>query len=182
MPFQTSVRYVQAAGLPGEIAADGPLRSTTFRLVANADEPTAPIAFGRAFSYADPPYLSNPNGLAGVEIAQPGGDNFAGILIHPKEHAAYGDGVNPLAPVYSLPAESWGELCRMGILFVTIVSADAANGVPGAKIGYNADGSLVSYVGAAAPSGATEIPGARLLTSLGASPTGGLAKIELTTI
>lgn len=181
MAFQKTVRFNQAAGLAGEIADDGPLRSQTFRLVANGD---APIAFGRAFTYATPSYAANPNELAGTQIAQPGGEGtFAGILIHPKAHASRGTADGPLEAVYSVPADTWGELARMAIIFANITAADAAAGVPGAKIAYaTADGALSSFVGDTAPAGTVVIPGARLLTSLGAAPAGGLARIELTTI
>lgn len=181
MAFQQTVRYQLAAGLPGEIANDGPLRAETFRLISNEDVPAAPIAFGRAFGYADPALVGNPDGLANVNVAIPGGDNFAGILIHPKEHASYGNTDGPLSAVYSLPDGSWGGLCRMGILYATVTAANAAAGVPGAALGYTTEGAIVAFVGAT-PAATTLIPGARLLTALGAAPTGGLAKIELTTI
>lgn len=181
MAFQNTVRFVQAAGLPGELANDGPHRSETFRLIANPDVAAAPIAFGRVFGYADPALVGNPDGLANVNVAIPGGDNFAGILINPKEHASYGNVDGALSAVYSLPDGSWGGLCRMGILFATVTAANAAAGVPGATLGYDEEGAIVAFVGAV-PAATTLIPGARLLTALGAAPTGGLAKIELTTI
>lgn len=184
MAFQKTVRFNQAAGLAGEIAEDGPLRSQTFRLVANATTPATPIAFGRAFTYATPAYAANPNDLAGTQIAQPGGTGaFAGILINPKAHASRGTASGPLEAVYSVPADTFGELARMAILFAVVEAADAAAGAPGSAIAYKDDGSLVSFAaGGTAPSGSTVIPGARLLTDLGAAPAGGLARIELTTI
>ena len=183
MSFQKIVRFNQAAGLAGEIADDGPLRSQTFRLVANATTPATPIAFGRAFTYATPAYAANPNELAGTQIAQPGGPGaFAGIFINPKAHASRGTAAGPLEAVYSVPADTFGELARMAILFAVVEAANAASGAPGSAIGYKADGSLVSFVAGSVPAGATAIPGARLLTDLGAAPAGGLARIELTTI
>lgn len=184
MAFQKTVRFQQAAGLAGEIADDGPLRSQTFRLVANATTPANPIAFGRAFTYATPAYAANPNDLAGTQIAQPGGPGvFAGILINPKAHASRGTAAGPLEAVYSLPADTFGELARMAIIFAVVEAADAAAGAPGAAIGFKADGSLVAFDrNGAAPGGVEIIPGARLLTDLGAAPAGGLARIELTTV
>lgn len=182
MPFQQSVRFQQAAGLPGEVAADGPHRSTTFRLIASTATPAATLTFGRVFGYSTPSEVSNPNGLAAIGVAEPGGSNFAGVLINPKEHVAYGTTAGgPLGATYSLPPESWGELCTMGIIFAIVIAADAAAGVPNASLAYNASGQIVSFVGAL-PANTTLIPGARLVTALGAAPAGGLAKIELTTI
>lgn len=181
MSFQKTVRFVLAEGLPGEISNDGPLRSETFRLIANPDQPTAPLAFGRAFGYADPSRVANPDDLAAINVAIPGGENFAGILIHPKAHASRGTSAGPLEPVYSVPPETWGELGTMFIGYAIVIAATADDGVPNAAIGYNADGALVAFKGAL-PANTTLIPGARLRTALGLSPTGGLAKIELTTI
>lgn len=181
MAFQQSVRFMQAAGLPGEVAADGPHRSTVFRLIASTATPAATLTFGRAFGYSTPAEVSNPNGLAAIQVAEPGGANFAGILINPKQHAAYGNATGPLGASYSLPPESWGELCVMGIIFANVIAADAAAGVPNAALAYNASGEIVAFVGAL-PANTTLIRGARLLTNLGAAPAGGLAKIELTTI
>lgn len=181
MSFQKSVRFQQAAGLPGEVAKDGPLRSETMRLIANPDNAVAPIAFGRAFGYADPVVVSNPNDLASINVAIPGGTNFAGLLIHPKAHTSRGTSAGPLEPVYSVPPETWGELATMGIFYATVKAADAASGVPNAAIGYDADGALVAFKGAV-PASTTVIPGARLVSALGANPAGGLAIVELTTI
>ena len=181
MSFQQSVPFTFAAGIPGELAQDGPLRSETMRLIANPAAPTAPIVFGRAFGYASPSSFENPLGATSVAVAIPGGSNFAGILIHPKAHASYGTANGPLTPVFSLPENSWGEIARMCTPFVMITAATAAAGAVGANIGYNAQGELVAFVGAL-PASTTLVPGARLLTPVGLAPTPVLAKIELTTI
>lgn len=183
--FQQNVYYGYAAGLPGEIADDGPLRSQSFRLVANTDQtPNPPIAFGVAYTYASVGDYANPNGLAGTQTATPGANatagNFAGILINPKAHAAYGTAAGgPLAPVYSLPDGSWGELCTMGILFALVTTTAA---VPaGSPICFDpTTGLLTAYTGAL-PAAHTLIPGARLRTNLTVAGANQLARIELTT-
>lgn len=191
--FQKTVAFQYASGLPGEIAEDGPLRASTFRLVANATNAGAPIGFGLAFTYVPGATVesSNPNGLAPVRLARPGGgavataaeNVFAGILIHPKEHALYGTTAGPLEPVYSLPADSWGELCRVGILWANVTTANTAGqGVPGDSLAYDpVNGQLTAFNGAV-PANTIQIPGARLLSYLGQNITQGLAKIELTTV
>lgn len=189
MSFQKTVFYQYATGLPGEIIADGPLRARSFRLVANTlQTPNPPIAFGVGFTYAALGDVSNPNNLADTPTATPGGapsgtNVFAGILINPKEHALYGDANGALDPVFALPDGSWGELCHMGILLALVSSGAAATeGVAGNKLAMKlADGSIWAY-GAAAnlPAGSIEIPGASLLTGVGANAAGVLAKIELT--
>lgn len=184
MSFQTQVGFNLAAGIEGELAADGPLRSETMRLINNPDEPTAQIRFGRAFGYATPSDFSNPLDATNVSVAIPGGSNFAGILIHPKAHASYGTAQGALEPVFTLPENVWGELCRMAIVWVRLNAETAADGTPGAKIGYNALGELIAFSGAL-PASTTLIPGARLLSNIGAVPDGDdavLAKIELTTV
>jgi hypothetical protein len=184
--FQQQVTYAYAAGLPGEIAADGPLRAQSFRLVANTTTPTNPIGFGQAFVYAPGGDVSNPNGIATTQTATPGTDGtsvtFAGILINPKAHALYGTvSGGPLAPSYQLPDGSWGELCTMGILFVSITAATAAAGVAGAQVAFDAVGNLVAVApGAAAPAGTQLIKGAFLNTNIGLQATPVLAVITLT--
>lgn len=199
--FQNAVYFGYAAGLPGEIAEDGPLRAQSARLQLNAAQSTAVIGFGVAFTYATPPDSGNPtavtsgspplgvNGpftLATTAIATPGVDasagNFAGVLINPKSHASYGTTYSaasqsgPLAPSYTLPDGSWGELCTMGILFASVQATAAAKA--GAALYYTVTGQITSDPGSAPAN--TAIPGARLRTALGANASPQLAKIELT--
>lgn len=192
--FQKTVSFQYASGLPGEIAEDGPLRASPFRLVANATNAAAPIGFGLAFTYVPGTgvEVSNPGNLAAVRLARPGGgavataseNVFAGILIHPKEHALYGSTAGPLEPVYSLPADSWGELCRVGILWANVSSPNTAGmGAPGDSLAYNpVNGQLTAFNGTAVPANLIQIPGARLLSYIGQNAAQLLAKIELTTV
>lgn len=199
MTFQKTVNYQYASGLPGELAADGPLRADSFRLVTNiAQTATLGIGFGLAFSLANTvnagaAYASdigNPDNLAYTSIAVPGAgattDTFAGILISPKEHALVGTSGNPLAATYQLPNGSWGELCRMGILWAAVTSgATAGFGQRGNRLCYSiVDGTLQCFAGAdtALPANCIAIPGAQLLSNIGVSQTQVLAKIELTGI
>lgn len=199
--FQTNVYFGYAAGLPGEIAADGPLRAQSCRLQLNAAQSTAVIGFGLAFTYATPSESGNPtaitsgapplgaNGpftLSTTAIATPGVDagagNFAGVLINPKSHASYGTTYTaasqsgPLAPTYVLPDGSWGELCTMGILFAAVQATAAAKA--GAPLYFTATGQITTDAGSAPAN--TLIPGARLINNLGANGSPQLAKIELT--
>lgn len=178
MEFQQTVRYTYAAGLPGEIINDGPNRTSSYRLVANAAQPTAPIAFGRVFTGASIGESTNPNGLAFTPTATPGIDGsagrYAGVLVSPKEHALYGDATGPLAPAYTLPDGSWGELCREGILLANVLSVAAT--AAGTQLYYDATGQITTAVNA------NLVPGGRLLTALQANAAVQLAKIELTPV
>ena len=189
MSFQSAVPFLFAAGLPGEIIADGPNRTESFRLVANLTVPATvpPIAFGVAYSYAALGDVSNPNGLAVTPTATPGAatatDAFAGILINPKEHALYGDSTGALSPVYQLPDGSWGELCTMGILLANVTTDASTTGVSGDPLAYKiTDGTIVAFKGTAVPAGTILIPGARLRTAIGTTGVTVLARIELTTV
>lgn len=198
--FQSNVNYQYASGLPGEIAADGPLRASSFRLVNNIAQAagTKGIGFGYAFSYANTVNagaafatdVGNPDNLAYTQVAVPGAgaatDVFAGILIHPKEHALVGGSNGPLSPVYQLPNGTWGELCRMGILWALVTTgATAGFGQAGNRLCYSiVDGTLQAFAGAdtALPANCIAIPGAQLLSNIGINQTQVLAKIELTGI
>lgn len=185
--FQQNVRYQFAAGLPGEFSNDGPNRTQSFRLVVNPTQAGAPIAFGYAFSYAAVGEFANPNGLASTQTAQPGAASvaagvFAGVLVNPKEHALYGDNTGALAPVYTLPDGSWGELTRMGILFVNVTTANTAgHGASGNALGFDPVTGIIHAfpAGDAVAANFIAIPGI-LRTAVGQNVTLGLAKVELT--
>lgn len=186
---QKTVPLNLGVGIPGEFAALSPRVVTTYRLVANtAQTPSPAITFGVAYTFAPVGEVTNPGYLAHTQTAQPGAatvaDHFAGILVHPKEHALYGTAAGgPLAPSFVLPDGSWGALCTTGILYAYVTSAAGA-GNPGDALAFNlADGTLVAFApGATVPATAKLIPGAFLRSSLGAPQTNALAKIELNTV
>ncbi len=73
---------------------------------------TFPATVGRVFSYT------------GTEnVVQVGGENFAGILVNPKEYALY----NGLNPTLQLPDGVTGGICSFGHIFVRSLTAFAPN-------------------------------------------------------
>lgn len=188
--FQSTVKYQYAAGIPGEIASDGPLRATTFRLVANpVASPSPAIGFGLGFAYLTAtPDVANPEGIGSVPVAVPGAETtdsvFAGILIHPKEHASFGTSDGSLEPTFQLPDGSWGSLVQMGLVYVNVSTADTAgHGFVGNRLAVQiATGKIIAFAGATLPANTIEIPGGTLLTNVGQNVTDVLAKISLTNI
>lgn len=109
MGFQSTVRQFQAAGLPGEIAEDGPTRARTWILDSDGTAQTV----GYAFTWRS-------DGVARVGTAA---QAFAGILARPKGQALLGDGSSALGPFYNVPDNQNGELITMGFVFVMLANA-----------------------------------------------------------
>lgn len=152
MAFQTSVNARMGAGIPGELAFEGPLRATPAML-----DSTAPAnnVFGRFFTdrgtvQADP--------AASAISAQAGGTGAPiGFLANPKEHVlAEAQGFNP---TNALPNGVVASFVSMGYLFVTLTNDDRT-AAPGDQVAYQtATGELISVApGDAAPAGAALIP------------------------
>ena len=113
---QTTVNIWSAAGVPGDLAFDGPMRSSPFNLNSST-----PNIIGYAYTKtngANP----NPSGAAGnAGTAQVGGSGiFAGILVNSKEYASYGTTGSPLGATLTLPNYTIGELMIMGQIWVSL--------------------------------------------------------------
>jgi mRNA-degrading endonuclease toxin of MazEF toxin-antitoxin module len=143
MPFQSTVKYDYGFGVVGEVVRDGPIRSKPALLVsANA----ANNVFGRAFTQP----------AAGGAAAAGGTGVYAGILVHPKQHASFGGALGPLSPSFALPNNTIADLMTMGLVVAMLTTA--------ATIGQQvqmsqADGTLsIPAVPGTADSGHTMIP------------------------
>lgn len=114
--FQSTVNIYNSAGVPGTLAASGPLRSQSYNIDSNA---AAPNYFGYAYTLTDGGD-PDPSGAApNAGTAQVGGTGFfAGLLVGPQEAASFGTTAGgPLAPVNYLPDNAVGELVTMGSIW-----------------------------------------------------------------
>lgn len=104
--FQSTVRRDMAAGIVGELAFDGPLRSQPGLPVDGES-----VIIGRFYTKdADTGRYS-----AGGEIAEDGSVIFGGIAINPKEFASFGNLTDgPLGPTLTLPEGAPGSFLEMG--------------------------------------------------------------------
>ena len=116
MGFQSSINVFAAAGVPGDLAFDGPIRSAPYNLYG-----ANPNVVGYAYTISSD---ANPNPTSGSSLAgtaRAGGTGvFAGILVNPKSYPLVGDGTNPLNPSLVLPNYAIGELLTMGEIFVDL--------------------------------------------------------------
>lgn len=117
MVFQSSIPVYNAAGVPGDMAFDGPLRATPYNL--NSAGQAQVIGYAYTVNNG-----GNPNPPANCPVAgtaKVGGTGpFAGILVNSKEYANFGAGNNALAANFALPDNSIGTLANMGIFWVTL--------------------------------------------------------------
>lgn len=143
MSFQTSVQFLQAAGVPGELFAQTPLRAESYTLVSA-------LASYNAFSSA---FTVTAQGVAaaGNAAGTPADGVFAGILCNPKEHASFGGSAGPLSPSFTLANNTQASLLVEGTIYATL--ANNAN-VGDAVIYDNTTGLLASIApGVALPVG-----------------------------
>jgi hypothetical protein len=164
MPFQQTVQFQQASGVPGEKAYDGPSRVFPWTLVSTPN----PNVIG-ATAYTE----------VSEGVATAGGTGpFVGILVDPKAYALLGTAVinGALFPSMVLPDEAVGELATMGIFYATLLTAAAI----GDYVMYNeTTGALSSTPPATAPgTGFALVPNAKVI--LRASAASGTAIIQLT--
>jgi hypothetical protein len=171
MPFQTSVLDNMAAGIPGELAFEGPLRATPAMLQSPA---AANNVFGRAFTIQTVPTEAIEEGL---RVRAGGTGAFVGILANPKAHVqSEGDyAVDP-----SLPNGVIADFVEMGYLFVKLLNAST----PGQQVVYNTTTGELSAIAAGGTPGAGTalVPGATVYRYTGSitAPYDGLAVIRLT--
>lgn len=164
MPFQSTVRLVQAFGIIGEVIFDGPQRAAP-NILDSAD--AANNVIGRAFT-----------ALAGIDgrVEAGGAGVFAGILINPLAYATAGVAGDALAPTLLLPNETEADFLTMGIIVVLLTTA--------ANIGDDvhfviATGELLAVAPGTAPAvGNAAVPNAKV--SRRNIPAAGLAVITLT--
>ena len=164
MPFQSTVRLVQAFGIIGEVIFDGPQRAAP-NILDSTD--AANNVIGRAFT-----------ALAGIDgrVEAGGAGVFAGILINPLAYATAGVAGDALAPTLLLPNETEADFLTMGIIVVLLTTA--------ANIGDDvhfviATGELLAVAPGTAPAvGNAAVPNAKV--SRRNIPAAGLAVITLT--
>lgn len=116
--FQSAVNIYNAAGVIGEIAFGGPIRTEMFNLYSAGVPNLMGYAFTKTAGGDPQPSAAAPN----AGNATVGGTGvFAGILCNPKQYASYGTSTGgPLAATLALPDYTIGELMGMGYLFVSL--------------------------------------------------------------
>lgn len=164
MGFQSSVRFDQAGGVPGEFATNAPHITEPGILQTQG-------VVGRFFSESPtkPGYWTQ-GGLTGA--------TRIGLLTHPKQYASQGtvDG-GTLAPTLILAANTNAEFTVTGQVWVATMSTSK----PGDLVYMNnADGAVVTAaVGAAAPADSTLVPGAVVAPRPGAAMPPGIIVVTL---
>lgn len=128
MAFQSTVNSALGAGVVGDAAFEGILRSQPY-ILDSAD--AAYNVVGRAFT------------VSSEGVAAAGGTGvFAGILANPKVYASRGTTSGTLAPTLTLPDYVTAELVTNGEMFVTLPAAAAI----GDKVAYNTTTGVLSTV------------------------------------
>lgn len=113
MSLQSTVRFSPVTGVPGEMAFDGPHRAESGTLSTAA-------VIGTVVSQAPATRKWGQGAVTGA--------TRLGILANPKDTVLRGTAGNPLAPSFTLPAESQGSVVTMGQIWVTATNANAATG------------------------------------------------------
>lgn len=185
MTFQHMVNRQYTAGFPGDIVRDGPLRLKPARInsaTVGVDPGVSTNRISRAFGYsADLPATGITNSAEGALVSV-GGPVFFGILANPKHYSLSGNSSGTLAASLDLPQGTNAEFLDMGQPVVeffnettgakTINFGDQIAFVPNTittgnnplALPYGA--LIVVAAGAAAPTGMTLIPNARVTNSI----------------
>ena len=112
MTFQSTVRYDQTFGVPGEIRFDGPMRA----------QPGLINSASAAYNIVGATAFTQPS--AGGTVAAGGTDPFFGILAKPHNYASYGNSVDgPLGPTLTLANNVEAEFVTMGFLCISLAAA-----------------------------------------------------------
>lgn len=115
MGFQTAVNIELAAGIPGALYDDGPVRCAPYELSS------ALAAYNVIGATAFTVTSGDPGTSAGSAVAAAGGTGaFAGILMNPKVYANYGTSTGPLTSNLTLPNFTIAELLTMGDIWVSL--------------------------------------------------------------
>lgn len=165
MPFQSTVRYDQAGGVPGEFMNVGPTR-------AEPGIAKGVVTVGRVVS-------EDPAAPGFWQIGLIAGALRFGVVTTPKQYAARGTVAGgTLAPTMDLPDASEIEVCTMGHIWV---SATNASSVPGWVVQFaNATGIISAKAAGPADSGNTLLPNTKVAPLPGATTTPNLIGIVLT--
>lgn len=150
---QKAINASLAIGVVGDYADDSARREAGFVLTQNDSNP---ILIGNAVSYTDTD-----------GIVQVGGENFAGIVVGPKQFANFYN----LNPTLQVPNGITGGVCSFGHIFVQ----SATEFKPNYLAAYNTTtGAISAYEpSGSAPEGSTQIPNAKfILVSGDAGDTG----------
>ena len=116
--IQSTVGIYNAAGIPGDLSFDGPIRAKSYNLYSNG----TPNLIGNAFTVTS---ASSPNpsgsGPNGATATVGGTGSFAGILLNPKEYPLRGTTAGgALAPSLTLPDYAIGECLTTGEVWVNL--------------------------------------------------------------
>ena len=113
--FQQTVNVQLAAGIPGALYDDSPVRSAPWELVS------ASAAYNIVGATAYTATSADPGSAIASGVAAAGGTGqFVGILSNLKVYATAGSGGNALNPTVALPNNTIGELVSMAHLWVTL--------------------------------------------------------------
>lgn len=167
--FQQVVRPVLAAGVPGELAFDGPLRVRPG--IISLDAAPENCVFSRFFTLDDSTGEFSPGGALSDTVS------LGGILGFPKEHPSFGVLGDPFAPSLNLAPGSNAAFIEMGMVWVICsTAADESN-----VVAYdNATGAIGAYINVAAiPGTSTQLKNASVYRSRSTVP-GGIVCIKIT--
>jgi hypothetical protein len=110
--FQTTVRFDQGFGVPGELKYTGPVRAKPGFI--NSASAAYNIVGATAFTIP----------AAGGAVVAGGITQFYGILANPKLYASIGTtGGGPLAPTLTLPNNTEAEFVDMGEVVISVPAA-----------------------------------------------------------
>ena len=115
MGFQTVVNVELAAGIPGTLYDDGPVRAAPYELNSALASYNVIGATAYTVTSGDP----GTNAASGV-VAAGGTGAFAGILMNPKVYANVGTSTGPLTSNLTLPNFTIAELLTMGDIWVSL--------------------------------------------------------------
>ena len=167
--FQQTVRPVLAAGVPGELAFDGPLRVRPgiIALTAAAEN----CVFSRYFTLDQTTGEFSPGGALSDTVV------LGGILGFPKEHASFGLNGDPFAPSLLLAPGSNASFIGMGMAWVICATAAEEGNV----VAYdNTTGAISAYANVAAiPGTSTQLKNATIYRSRSTVP-GGIVCVKIT--
>lgn len=115
--FQQTVNRDIGAGIPGELAFDGPLRATPGTIDPAAT--AANCVLGRYFTKNRDTALYGPGGDTAGNVDL----HFGGIAITPKELINYGTAAGgPLAPSLLMKPGSLATFVEMGMVWVSVAA------------------------------------------------------------
>lgn len=180
MTFQRKVNRAYTTGFPGDVIMDGPLRARPGIIVSptvGTDPAASTNRVSRVFGYvSDAPDTGIGTDIThatDAKLVEVGGENFFGVLFHPKHYTLFGTSDGPLAASLDLPQYSPGEFAHMAFIVAEIFNETTAakTSTFGDKLAYvpktisAADnpqalpyGALVSYTGDTPPTGMLAVP------------------------